>query len=163
MPSDQEAALEAAREFIEDACAHYPHGDGPLITFSSEERIRVLAALILRQCAEAVEAARPEVGKSAEDLARAFHETYERLAPQFGYQTRPDSAKRWDEVPENNRNLMIAVAAAILPEIERLARIEALECAANQIFHLPDMCRSDAPCSACLFDDELARLSGGGE
>jgi hypothetical protein len=50
----------------------------------------------------------------AEDLARRFHETYERLAPSFGYETREASAKPWSEVPENNRNLMIAVCAEIL-------------------------------------------------
>lgn len=42
-------AMEAAREYVEDACAHYPHGDGPLITFSNEERIRVLASLLTRR------------------------------------------------------------------------------------------------------------------
>ncbi len=47
------------------------------------------------------------------DLARRFHETYERLAPSFGYDTRPDSAVPWDEVPERNRNLMIAVCAEV--------------------------------------------------
>jgi hypothetical protein len=51
---------------------------------------------------------------SAEQLAQRFHETYERLAPAFGYATRPESAKPWAEVPENNRRLMIAVAADVL-------------------------------------------------
>jgi hypothetical protein len=46
---------------------------------------------------------------SNEDLAKMFHETYERLAPSFGYKTREASAKPWADVPENNRNLMIAV------------------------------------------------------
>ena len=45
---------------------------------------------------------------TAEDLARAFHETYERLAPEFGYETRRESAVPWEDVPENNKNLMIA-------------------------------------------------------
>ena len=49
-----------------------------------------------------------------EKLAQQFHETYERLAPSFGYRTRERSAKPWDEVPEDNRNLMIAVCAEIL-------------------------------------------------
>jgi len=51
---------------------------------------------------------------SAEDLARRFHETYERLAPSFGYKTREASAKPWEEVPLDNRNLMIAVAGEII-------------------------------------------------
>jgi hypothetical protein len=49
-----------------------------------------------------------------EQLAERFHETYERLAPDFGYETRRDSARPWAEVPEQNRALMIAVCAEIL-------------------------------------------------
>lgn len=49
----------------------------------------------------------------SEPLARLFHETYERLAPLFGYETRRDSAVPWDEVPARNKNLMIAVADVI--------------------------------------------------
>lgn len=45
----------------------------------------------------------------AERVAREFHESYERLAPEFGYETRKASAKPWSEVPEQNRELMIAV------------------------------------------------------
>ena len=51
---------------------------------------------------------------SAEQLAKRFHETYERLAPAFGYKTRRASAVPWEEVPEPNRQLMIAVAAELL-------------------------------------------------
>src|SRR6476620_5707632 len=43
---------------------------------------------------------------AAEILAEKFHETYERLAPDFGYRTREASAKPWTEVPEQNRKLM---------------------------------------------------------
>ena len=50
----------------------------------------------------------------AEQLARLFHETYEELAPNFNYETRRASARPWCDVPENNRNLMIAVAEKIL-------------------------------------------------
>ena len=51
---------------------------------------------------------------SAERIARAFHEAYERLAPEHGYETRPDSAVGWEDVPTNNRALMVAVAAELL-------------------------------------------------
>ena len=54
---------------------------------------------------------------SPEWLAQRFHETYERLAPAFGYATREASAVRWDLVPEPNRSLMVAVAKDILDEI----------------------------------------------
>jgi hypothetical protein len=50
----------------------------------------------------------------AETLARRFHEAYERLAPQFGYQTRRETAVPWDEVPEQNKRLMIAVCDELL-------------------------------------------------
>ena len=51
---------------------------------------------------------------SAEALAQRFHETYERLAPQYGYETRKESAVEWEDVPTNNKNLMIAVCSEIL-------------------------------------------------
>lgn len=56
-----------------------------------------------------------------EDVARLFHETYERLAPEHGYQTRKASAVPWEDVPDNNKSLMIAVAAEVGAEIERQA------------------------------------------
>jgi hypothetical protein len=59
--------------------------------------------------------------REAEALARDFHETYERLAPQFGYETRPESAKPWAQVPGQNQRLMVAVAAEILGRM-RVAR-----------------------------------------
>jgi hypothetical protein len=54
---------------------------------------------------------------NGEDVARLFHETYERLAPLHGYETRKASAVPWDDVPEPNRSLMIAVAAEVAPVI----------------------------------------------
>lgn len=51
--------------------------------------------------------------RNPEDLARRFHEAYERLAPDFGYETRTESAVPWEQVPDNNRALMTAVAEEI--------------------------------------------------
>ena len=51
---------------------------------------------------------------SAEQLAQKFHETYEHLAPQFGYATRPESAKPWAEIPRKNQLLMIMVCEELL-------------------------------------------------
>lgn len=48
-----------------------------------------------------------------EDLAKLFHETYERLAPNFSYHTRKASAVPWDDVPPNNKGLMVAVAKEV--------------------------------------------------
>ena len=50
----------------------------------------------------------------AEYIAREFHEAYERLAPAHNYETREASAKPWKEVPEDNRNLMMAVVSELL-------------------------------------------------
>lgn len=52
--------------------------------------------------------------QEAEKLARRFHETYERLAPIYNYETRKASAVPWEQVPENNKLLMIAVAGELL-------------------------------------------------
>jgi hypothetical protein len=46
-----------------------------------------------------------------EELARLFHDTYEALAPSHGWETQERSRKDWDEVPAENKSLMIAVAA----------------------------------------------------
>ena len=51
---------------------------------------------------------------TSEQLAKAFHESYERQAPNFGYKTREASAKPWSDVPDQNKALMIAVCAEIL-------------------------------------------------
>lgn len=52
--------------------------------------------------------------RTAEQVARAFHEAYERLAPDHGWETQERSRKDWDDVPEANRSLMVAVAADLL-------------------------------------------------
>lgn len=53
----------------------------------------------------------------SEELARKFHETYEQLAPQFGYATREDT-KQFDASSPNGK-LMIAVCAVIAGNLER--------------------------------------------
>jgi uncharacterized protein YegP (UPF0339 family) len=52
----------------------------------------------------------------AERIAKRFHETYERLAPDHGYATREASAKPWDQIPEQNRELMVAVVEDLLAQ-----------------------------------------------
>lgn len=52
--------------------------------------------------------------RQAEAVARHFHEVYEQLAPAYNYRTRPESSVPWENVPSNNRNLMIAVAKELL-------------------------------------------------
>ena len=66
--------------------------------------------------------------REAERYARQFHETYERLAPMFGYETRKESAVPWENVPQKNRALMIAVAGTVvLDALDRAnANVEAM-------------------------------------
>jgi hypothetical protein len=52
-----------------------------------------------------------------ETLARRFHETYERLAPAFGYTTRSETAVVWEQVPDQNQRLMIAVCEELIKEL----------------------------------------------
>lgn len=52
-----------------------------------------------------------------EALARRFHATYERLAPDYGWETQESTrAKPWEEVPEHNRRLMLATIEALLDD-----------------------------------------------
>lgn len=50
----------------------------------------------------------------AAQIAEAFHDAYERRAPEHGYETREASRKPWEDVPENNRELMTAVVEELL-------------------------------------------------
>lgn len=59
-------------------------------------------------------AAEQRLGTIAASIAQAFHESYERQAPEFGYKTREASAVPWEDVPEDNKTLMIAVAQDLL-------------------------------------------------
>lgn len=47
-------------------------------------------------------------------IAREFHETYERLAPAHGWMTQAASAVKWEDVPEENRALMVSVVQELL-------------------------------------------------
>jgi hypothetical protein len=60
---------------------------------------------------------------TAEELAQLFHETYEKLAPDYGYTTRASSAVPWSDVPEPNKSLMIAVSDKVLERIKLEAGI----------------------------------------
>jgi hypothetical protein len=66
----------------------------------------------------------------AETLARRFHETYERLAPAFGYTTRTETAVPWEQIPEVNRLLMIAVCQELLRDLPVVA--EGPDCQAGK-------------------------------
>lgn len=75
----------------------------------------------------------PPSSCSAYNLARTFHETYERLAPAFGYETREDT-KTWNPDSRNGR-LMAAVCAELIEEINKQLR---------QIAEMPEYDQDDA-------------------
>lgn len=56
------------------------------------------------------------MSKTLEELARLFHDTYERLAPSYGYETRTDT-KSFDPTSKNGK-LMIATVAAVREEMQ---------------------------------------------
>jgi hypothetical protein len=60
---------------------------------------------------------------NAEELAQLIHETYEELAPSFGYTSRGTSPVQWSDVPEPNKSLQIAVAKRVLEKLEMRASI----------------------------------------
>ncbi len=47
-------------------------------------------------------------------IAKAFHETYERLAPEFGWETQEVYQVPWDKLPLVQRWLMIGVVDHLL-------------------------------------------------
>jgi len=53
----------------------------------------------------------------AEWTARCFHGHYEANAPEFSYKTREASAVAWDDVPEQNRRLMVCTAGHALRDL----------------------------------------------
>lgn len=72
---------------------------------------------LCKSCAATYGSVGPNDGSDpADDIARAFHDRYEALAPSFGYETRQESAVAWGGVPEANKKLMRAVVAALLDD-----------------------------------------------
>ena len=58
----------------------------------------------------------PQPAPTPDALAQAFHEAYETLAPLHGYKTREASAVPWEDVPAQNKGLMVTVAAKMLEQ-----------------------------------------------
>ncbi len=65
---------------------------------------------------EAIAGSESTLHERDEEIARAFHDAYERLAPDFNYRTRDVSAVPWSMVPQNNRRLMRATVLHLLNE-----------------------------------------------
>lgn len=73
--------------------------------------------------------------KSGIELAKLFHDTYERLAPQFGYETRPDTKAFSPSSP--NGQLMTAVCQEV--EGTLWNRVQALEAALAYLVNAHDV------------------------
>ena len=55
---------------------------------------------------------------TAEELAKLFHDTYERLAPAFGWRTQKQCSVAWDDLPQANRALMVATCTTLLKHLD---------------------------------------------
>jgi hypothetical protein len=64
----------------------------------------------------AAAAAMSEHENEIEKIARAFHEVYERLAPNYGWGTQKRSRVAWEALPPQNRDLMIATISFLIAE-----------------------------------------------
>lgn len=52
--------------------------------------------------------------RQIENIAREFHDAYERLAPSKGWETQERSRTSFEDLPPENRELMIAVVAELI-------------------------------------------------
>jgi hypothetical protein len=53
---------------------------------------------------------------AAEKIAKRFHEVYEEIAPTMGWDTQERSKKSWEELPIENKWLMVKVVEQLLEE-----------------------------------------------
>jgi hypothetical protein len=119
----QPSAEDAARLLAEDRemravldaclCIAEPQPD-PRDATIADLRARLAQAEAERDAAQGRDAWESAPPSSAEGIARAFHEAYERLAPAHGYQTRAASRVPWADVPASNRALMVSVVSELL-------------------------------------------------
>ena len=71
---------------------------------------------------EEIKRLREALNVSPESLARCFHHHYERLAPEYRYETRDESRTDWDSLPRENKGLMKETAKEVLAELRRRAK-----------------------------------------
>lgn len=84
----------------------------------------------------------------ATKLAKEFHDAYERLAPQFGYETREDT-KEFDQTSPNGRLMVAVIDAVMLPRIagherqgEALRQIRDADYHGQQVMALQNIART---------------------
>ena len=68
----------------------------------------------------------------SEQLAKKFHDTYERLSIEYGWKTQEQCQVNFADLPKENRELMIAVVSEVcsdlLKDSERLDKLLKQEC-----------------------------------
>lgn len=107
-----------------EICGYANKADADLIAHAPDDIATLLADNDrLRAAGDALaEHVTPDIrsrlaAATTEEIARKFHKYYERLAPRFGWATQSESAVPWDDLPDRNRLLMLAVVARILPPL----------------------------------------------
>lgn len=112
-----------ATEWTGDRCDADPHVNPDPEAYERVTRKAVAAAqrdttdlenLNVGEYIGDVQTPRPIIKHGTEKVAVEFHGTYERLAPEFNYTTRERSVKPWAHVPQNNKQLMIAVVQDLM-------------------------------------------------
>ena len=82
----------------------------------TEKRVALIVEMYLKQGVGDISVTRTDIVPSAliEKIARAFHDAYEEIAPQAGWETQERSRKPWEDVPEANRRVMLLTVEALL-------------------------------------------------
>jgi hypothetical protein len=78
----------------------------------TKDGCKELEAAILPDLPEPEVTVRPDVAT----VACAFYETYEELAPEYGYQPREEFSVSWESVPADDKALMIATINRLLEQ-----------------------------------------------
>jgi hypothetical protein len=87
------------------------------LNLTSKERKRALEAYFEVKDLNALSIMVPDEDlERAEEVAEAFHIWYERVAPDYGYETRAETAVPWEAVPEANRRLMVRVVRELMQQ-----------------------------------------------
>lgn len=56
---------------------------------------------------------------NSEELAKFFHDEYDKLAPRYGWRTQISTQVTFDQLPDNNRALMVAVCEQVVEEFRQ--------------------------------------------
>ena len=89
-------------------------GHGGFSDDSAAEVVSCLSTSAPPVSADSDGSQQPLGGEEVERIARAFHESYEEFAIGFGWKTQEASKRPWEEIPEANRQVMLATVEDLL-------------------------------------------------